>query len=34
MTAGRPVIDVAELLRGDFLVHSVFSDDAISTLAE
>ena len=34
MTAGRPVIDVAELLRGDFHVHSAFSDDAISTLAE
>lgn len=28
------MIDVPELLRGDFHVHSTFSDDAVSTLAE
>lgn len=34
MTAAPRPIDVADLLRGDFHVHSTFSDDAVSTLAE
>jgi putative hydrolase len=34
MTLMADPIDIAELLRGDFHVHSTFSDDAVSTLAE
>jgi putative hydrolase len=34
MTAAPAMIDVPELLHGDFHVHSTFSDDAVSTLAE
>lgn len=34
MTAAPAALDIPELLRGDFHVHSTFSDDAVSTLAE
>ncbi|WP_223360463.1 PHP domain-containing protein [Leifsonia sp. ZF2019] len=34
MTGAPAVLDVSALLRGDYHVHSTFSDDAVSTLAE